>query len=225
MDQDQRGDGKLRIIAVKDGQEGRHDLHHQHHHDSHCDKQHKNRVGQGGLDPRRHLGLLVKMLVHGLEGLVQVAALLAGGNGLHEGRRQELFTALGKACRDGTACLHILRHVHQHTLERLVRGLVGNQMAGARDGNARAQDDGKLAAHDDEGLVVELVAPDLHVEQTVFLDRGHLDDHAVVLLDAVHGVHLVEGVDHAGYLLPALRQGRIFIGYQMLSLPFGNACG
>ena len=113
----------------------------------------------------------------------------------------------------------------QHTLERLVRGLLGDQMTGARDGNARAQDDGKLTAHDDEGLAVELVASDLHGEQTVFLDRGHLDDHAVVLFDAVHRVHLIKGLDYTGHLLPALRHGGIFVGYQMLSLPFGDSCG
>ena len=167
------------------------------------------------------------MLIHGLERLVQVAAMLTGGNGLHKRGGQDLLAALGKARRDGAARLHILRHLDKHLVQGLVAGLSRDEVHRARDGDARAEDDGKLAAHDDERLAVEPVAADLHVQQAfpLALDGGHPDDDIVVLLDAVDRVHLVERFHHAGNLLPGMGHGDIFIGYQGLSLPLQCCVG
>ena len=111
-------------------------------------------------------------------------------------------------------------------MQRLVGGLRRDKLHRPRDGDTGVEDDGELAAHDDKRLVVQLLAADLHVEEAfaLALDRGQLDDNAVLLLDAVNGVHFVEGLHHAGDLLPAVGHGDIFIGYQGLSLPFKGRC-
>ena len=160
------------------------------------------------------------MLRHGLEGLVDAAGLLARADGLHEGLGQQLAAAVREAGGEAPPVLHVLGHVPQHPLQRLVRGLVRHQMHRPRDRDARPQDDGELIAHDREGLGVQARPADLHVQDADGVLLPHLSKtqhHVAALLDACRRVQLVEALDHAGNALPAAGDRLIFIRGQPVS--------
>ena len=194
----------------------RHHLHHQHddHHDGH--DQHEDRVDQRAAHLALHLALLGVVLADGIEGGVQAAGFLAGAHGLQERDREQLAPPLGEGRGQRAAALHVLGHLLQYPLERLVGHLVGDQLHGAGDGDAGPEDDRELAAHQREGLVVELVAADVQAHElgqlAPGLDLGELGDDGIVLLDLRGGVQVVEGLDDAGNLLAVPGDGGVFIG-------------
>ena len=161
------------------------------------------------------------MVADGLKGGVQAAGLFAGADGLNKGGWEELASPLLEAGGDGPACLHIAGDLVQDALDVLVGGLGGDQLDGTGDGDTGLDDDGELVAHEGEGLHVQLGAADVLAQEAAFLvsRRGDLQDDIAGLADAVDGLHLVIGIDHAVDAFAALRDGGIFVGYQRQSPP------
>ena len=219
------GDSReLGAVAVENGGEGRDDLDHQDSNDDDGDDHDKNRVGQGAAHFGAHLGLFVKMVADGLKGGVQAAGLFAGADGLDKGGREELATPLLEAGGDRPAGLHVGRDLVQDALDVLVGSLGGDELDGTGDGNTGLDDDGKLVAHEGEGLHVQLGAADVLAQEAAFLvsRRGDLQDDVAGFADAIDGLHLVIGIDHAVDTFAALRNGGIFVGYQTITSPGGK---
>ena len=222
-DQGLRDAGQLGAVAVENGRKGRDDLHHDDDDHNDGDDEDEDRVGQRPAHAGAHAGLLVQMAVHGAEGGVDAAGLLPRADRIHKGGREQLAAALLEARRDRASGFHVLRHLGQDPLEDLVGGLFGDQVDRAGDGDARAQDDGKLAAHHREGLHVDPCAADVTAQEAVpVTDFGQAQDNVAGFLDAFGGVQLVIALDQAGDALPVLGNGGILIGYQRASLPLSR---
>ena len=191
--------GEFSAVAVENGGEGRDDLDHQDGNNDDGDDHDKNRVGQGAAHFGAHLGLFVKVIADRLKGRVQAAGLFAGADGLDKGGREELASPLLEAGGDGAAGLHVGRDLIQDALDVLVGGLGGDELDGTGDGDTGLDDDGELVAHEGEGLHVQLGAADVLAQEAAFLvsRRGDLQDDIAGFADAIDGLHLVIGIDHA----------------------------
>ena len=116
--------------------------------------------------------------------------------------------------------------IYEDLFEDLIGGLIRNEVDGAGDGDAGAEDDGHLAAHESEGLHIQLGAADIPAEEVALFALcacgGDLQDDVTVLTDAVDGLHLVIGLDDAVDAFAALRDGGIFVVYQTITSPAGK---
>ena len=95
-------------------------------------------------------------------------------------------------------------------------------MAAAGNGYAGTEDNGELAAHDREGLVIQLFSANLHIEKALLLliDLFDLEDDIAGFFYAGNCIQLVEALNHAGDPLAALGDGTVLKGCQFLSPSF-----
>ena len=201
MDENNGHGWQFTAKVIECGNECRHDNDHNDGNDDNCHNQDKDRIGQCLSDLLADLVAFLIVFLQCRKGMVNRTGQFSCPDCLDEQNRDLWAVFLKGICHSGSLG-NILCGALQHLLQSLVTGLLCYHHDCLVYGNARAENDGKLRAHDTECLMINLridfpVQKIMHAALLYFCNR---QDNRIFLLDTCHRSVFIHGIQHPGYL-------------------------